>query len=64
MRARAILEYILSKKIDWTIKEVEVNTGLSRKTIDHYVFILKKEGFIKETRRVGNARLYKYQGLL
>ena len=43
---------------DLSIEEIAQLTGIHRNTVAKYVFALKKEGKIKETRKIGQAKMY------
>jgi DNA-binding IclR family transcriptional regulator len=58
-----ILKYLRkAAPMDLSIEEISALTGAHRNTVSKYVYALEKQGKIRMTRRLGNAKLYTAKG--
>ena len=56
---KSILDLLLSEcPNDFSIEEISKKTGIHRNTVSKYVYGLEKAGKIRNSRAVGNAKMY------
>ncbi len=50
--------FIQNKEFDYCVSSIAKNTNLSRETVCKYLYFLKKELIIYETRNMGHIKFY------